>query len=295
MTPAFINTNHHEAYIVDPERQDDRTSEASGLLRVAAESEFEVASGRLAEEAEKCPGVVKAGSAEAREFTKKGGTLDQRNLMRSSSGPDVFPVPEEERTAERSGLHITGRDSGVPVAAEAEPGDKKDGSGEDKFKGIAAVEQGKVTRGDVPKAVREEPSVETPGDEPLNKLSVKVLKKLAEERNVTVEGSGSKGGKTKPDYIRALEAAAGEGGGGGVAVQSEQPSRTQKSEAVGKPGGTLTTDDDPTTQAAGDKPKRRPARRSSRSRSSGGKRKSAKSRGSKKKSSAKRSRKGGKK
>lgn len=293
MSPAFINTNPHEVYFNDPERQDERTSEASGLLRVAAESEFEVASGRIAEEAEKVPGVYKRDSKEAREFTKKGGELDQRNIMRSSSGDNVFPVPEEERTAERSGLHITGRDSGVPVANDLEPGDTKDGSGEDRFKGIAAVEQGKVERGDVPKAVAEsEVAVETPGDQPLKKLSVKVLKKLAEERNVEVKGTGNRGSKKKDDYVRALEAAAAEGGGGGVAVQSEEPSRTEKSEAVGEPGGTLTTEDDPTSGTPVGKEPSRPRRRSS-GKKSGAKKSSSRSKSSRSKSRKSSSRKGG--
>ena len=34
-------------------------------------------------------------------------------------------------TDEKSGVHLTGEDSGWPVAADAEPDPKKDGSGDD--------------------------------------------------------------------------------------------------------------------------------------------------------------------
>lgn len=257
MSPAFINTNHHEVYIRDPERDDDRTSEASGLLRVAAESEFTVSGKRLVEETESVPGVFKSDSKEAKEFTKKGGVFEQRDLMRSTPGPVAAgPVPEEERTAERSGLHITGKDSGMPVAnTEAEPGDVKDGSGEDKFEGVAAVRNGEVERGDVPAALADEPTTETPGD--LSELSAKEVRKLAAERNI----KGRSKMKT-PELIAAMQAPAGEGGGGGVATQTESASETVESEAVGEPGGTLTTADDPSAGAVGEKPKRQARKRS---------------------------------
>lgn len=253
MSPAFINTNPHDVYVQDPERQADETSEASGLLRVGPHREYS-ASGRLADELSECAGVVKKDSNAGREFTKKGGALDQHNALTAGPGPATFPVPEHERTAERSGLHITGRDSGVPVAADVEPGDVKPGTGEDKFKGIAAVEQGEVTRGDVPKAVRDEPSVEEPVADDvaeLLKLSTKELKRLARDRKVTVGGK-----RTKEDFARALA--------GDVAVQTESASETQKSEDKGG-GGTLTTDKDPSTGAAGKTPSRPRSRSSKRS------------------------------
>lgn len=249
----FINTRPGPVFVSDPEFQHDETS-VSGLLKVAAESEFS-ASGRLAEEAERTGGIVKANSDAGKEFTREpkggknpqpGGTLWRRSLQRSVSGPDVFPVPEEDR-AERSGLHITGRDSGVPVAAEEEPGDTKDGSGKDKFKGVAAVEDGEVVRGDVPKAVKEEPSAEEPGD--VTKLTAKQLRALLKQRDVSIP-KGSK----KPDLVALAQAPRGAGGGGGVAVQTEGASQTEKSEAVGPKGGTLTTADDPSTGSGVGKP-----------------------------------------
>lgn len=242
---TFLNTNPHNIYVRDPERQDERTSAANGLLRVPPESEFKVADGRLSEEAETVPGVLRANSKAAKDWDKNVRTA--RDLARSASGPDVFPVPEDERGV-RSGLHITGRDSGVPVAADVEPGDTKDGTGEDHFEGIAAVEGDEVTRGDVPKAVSQEPSVES-GEDDLSKLKVGELRKLANERNVTVEGTGKNGRATKGDYVAALQAPAVAGGGGGVAVQTEEASRTEQSDAVASPEstGTLTTDDDPST------------------------------------------------
>jgi len=234
----FLNSNAHDVYVRDPERQHEATAENSGLLRVGPREKFSV-TGRLADEAATVPGVLKASSKEAKEFTKKGGRFDQDDLMMSSSGPDVFPVPEEERGV-RSGLHITGRDSGVPVAADVEPGDTKDGSGEDKFKGVAAVEDDDVKRGDVPQAVKDEPSAKAPAD--ASDLTVKELRKLAKQRNVDVPKKAK-----KADLVAALEAPVAGGGGGGVQVQTEEASRTEKSEAVGEPGGTLTTDKDPST------------------------------------------------
>lgn len=137
--PDFVNLNRHRVYVDDPE---------VGLQRIVPRQEVS-ATGAYADNLENTGGVFKAGSKEAKEREKHLDALEQ-NL--ESVGPKAFPVTDEDQLVERSGLHITGKDSGIPVANEQEPGDTKGGTGEDKFAGVAAVEQGEVTRGDVPEA-----------------------------------------------------------------------------------------------------------------------------------------------
>jgi hypothetical protein len=232
---TFVNTNHHRVYIQDPDR--DSEDSVQGLLRVGARQKVE-ATGALAERLEETPGVVRANSDEGKAFTKKGGGRDEYELLTAGPGPDAFPVPEEERVSERSGLHITGRDSGVPVAdVEKEPGDVKDGTGYDPFEGVAAVEQGEVTRGDLPKAVEEELSVETPGD--LSELAVSDLNALIEARDLDVPK-----GASKEEKIAAIEAGPIGAPGGVGALQTEGASESQDWPALASPeeSGTITTE-----------------------------------------------------
>lgn len=49
---------------------------------------------------------------------------------------------------ERSGIHLTGKDSGWPVGGPGEPDPKKDGSGVDDLPKAEAIEQGQVTAGE---------------------------------------------------------------------------------------------------------------------------------------------------
>jgi hypothetical protein len=98
-------------------------------------------------------------TAEAAGLVETGSEEGEAAINMHRVGDAAFPVQPGENSpegslAERSGLHLTGADSGVPVAseAEAEVGDRKDGSGEDPFESVVAVEQGEVARGEVTSA-----------------------------------------------------------------------------------------------------------------------------------------------
>lgn len=237
------NTNRYKVYATDTD--DDSGEAVGGIYRMPGQTTEDIDnSNGLADRLLSHPGVVKTSSEQGKTFDSKA-EREQRALTTRDFGENAYPVPEEERTAERSGLHITGRDSGVPVASatEAEDFDVKPGTGEDKFEGVAAVRNGEVERGDQPAAIADEiaPVVPEAGDD-LNDLPVTTLKALAKERDVEVVGSGNKGGKVKADYVRALSESAATGGGGGVAVQNADSSKTVESEAVAETGGTITSE-----------------------------------------------------
>jgi hypothetical protein len=58
--------------------------------------------------------------------------------------------------AERSGIHVTGKDSGWPVAADTEPDPHKDGSGVDDLPKVEGVAKGVVTAGEEVQEVADE-------------------------------------------------------------------------------------------------------------------------------------------
>ncbi len=51
----------------------------------------------------------------------------------------------DENPDAKSGIHLTGTDSGWPVAASAEPGRNKDGSGTDTLPKVSAISAGEVS------------------------------------------------------------------------------------------------------------------------------------------------------
>jgi hypothetical protein len=115
------------------------------------------------------------------------------------------------RPAERSGIHTTGRDSGWPVAGDAEPGPHKDGTGADPHDPVVGVVDGAdgsadvVTGSEGDSPVGEVENQQLPSDESLDDLSVKELKALAAERSIDVPSKATKAqlltalGDTVPD------------------------------------------------------------------------------------------------
>lgn len=244
---TFINTNRQVVYVEDPNFSDEKTAENGGLRKLRSGEEVKTSDEAFAAALDATGGVVTTTSPEGKEFNSKAAR-ELRELHDAAPGPAAWPAVDDP-DAERSGLHITGKDSGMPVASDVEPGDVKDGSGEDRYEGVAAVENGEVTRGDVPKAVAEAPT-QVSGDgsageeADLSKLSVKKLKALAKERNVDVTGTGKKGSIKKSDLVSALSTANPEGA---VGLQHTEPSKTEPSESVASPEstGTLTSDKTP--------------------------------------------------
>lgn len=197
--PSFVNANTHHIYVpAEPEE-----GNTSGLQRVLPGAEFE-AHGRAADLALQMAGVHRAGSDEAKRFAEQ---WERRRELIAAPGPGAFPAVEPEAASERSGIHLTGADSGMPVAAEEEPGDVKDGTGEDPHPRAVAVGRGRVEReGEKPE----------PEEEALEDLTVAELRDLADERGVELAT-----GARKAEIVETLEAAEAEaaeatGGGGGT-------------------------------------------------------------------------------
>lgn len=110
--PSFVNTNVHHIYVtVEPSEE-----HPSGLRKVKAGEEFEV-TGRAADIALETPGVAEAGSEEADAFSER---WEARQGLIAAPGPAAFPAAGGAEFAGRSGIHVTGRDAGVPVGAESE-------------------------------------------------------------------------------------------------------------------------------------------------------------------------------
>lgn len=198
--PSFVNTNVHHIYVpVEPDEES-----PGGLKRIRAGEEFTV-HGRAADLAQDTPGVARAGSDEAERF---GEEWERRRELIAAPGPAAFPAVEPEETTERSGIHITGNDSGMPVASEVEPGDVKDGSGDDPHAKAVAVGRGHVER-------EGKPGPEEEAEE-LGDLTVAELRDLADERGVELPS-----GARKAEIVETLEAAESESSGGGGTTTTE--------------------------------------------------------------------------
>lgn len=163
---SFVNGNTHHIYIpVEPSEE-----YPGGLRKVRSGEEFEATEGRPEEIVRETPGVVEVGTEEAERAAER---LGRRSELIAASGPGAFPAVSEEEFAGRSGIHVTGRDTGEPVGAEAEAA----------------------------------PAVEAEAERSLMDLTVPELRDLAEERGVEVASDAR-----KAEIVAALEEAESGGG-----------------------------------------------------------------------------------
>lgn len=243
--PELLNTNPHVIYVENPGADG---SPDDPLLPPVPALSFVSASGAYADRLRETPGVVDLNELSTDERRRIEDEVDaiRAGLYESGPGEDAYPVTDHAvddyptdqlkealaarglstegkksvladrlaqviggRLAEPSGQHITGRDSGVPVASDAEPTPHKDGTGNDPHDPVTAVERGVVERGDAkPQGEQDNPQAQAAAGD-LDGLNKRELKEIADERGVTVTRTdGKDGDPRKEDYVAALSTGA---------------------------------------------------------------------------------------
>lgn len=117
-------------------------------------------------------------------------------------------------TAEKSGIHLTGADSGWPVGAEASPGNAKDGTGSDPYSRADAVAANIVEVNERQKIVVDATggkyklkwSGQTTGELTPAKTALQIQEALIALSNIApgdveVTGGAGNAGGTKPYYV----------------------------------------------------------------------------------------------